>query len=108
MFKFSQENAQMATKVSAPLLTAVQVVYRECFHDDQGEFPHVAGRIHAFLGDFAPTWTLATAYERTESLRFLKLLAARTPTDQEPEPLYKLWGVGNVANVVAARRRWSG
>ncbi|KAJ8561859.1 hypothetical protein ON010_g7818 [Phytophthora cinnamomi] len=83
----------MATTVSVrdelAALTAVQVVYRECFHDDQGEFPHVARRIDAFLGDLASHWTLDSAYERTGSLRFLKLLAARAPTDNGPEPLYQ-------------------
>ncbi|KAE8882533.1 hypothetical protein PF005_g5650 [Phytophthora fragariae] len=85
------------------VLTAVQVVYRECFHDDQGEFPHVARRIDAFVGDLSSHWTLVGAYERTGNLRFLKLLAARVPMENDPEPLYRLWEFSNVAKVAAAR-----
>ncbi|EGZ25184.1 hypothetical protein PHYSODRAFT_326245 [Phytophthora sojae] len=71
----------MATTDSVPgdfvALTAVQVVYRECFRDDQGEFPH--------------------------SLRFLKLLAAQAPTESEPDSLYRIWELGTVLKAAASR-----
>ncbi|KAK1944487.1 putative ankyrin repeat protein [Phytophthora citrophthora] len=81
-----------------PLLTAATVVTRFCLAD--GELPHIAQLLDAFLDDFSSNWTLARCYKRKRSLRLLQYIAARRPANTL-DPFYRGWVLNSAAWFIA-------
>ncbi|KAG3117492.1 hypothetical protein PI124_g4202 [Phytophthora idaei] len=77
-----------ASVVDLPVLTAASVVTRFCLPD--GELPHVARLLDAFLDTNSPKWSLARSYKRTGSLRLMQYIAARAPADTL-DPFFRRW-----------------
>jgi hypothetical protein len=83
-----------------PLLTAPRVVTRLCLPD--GELPHIARLIDAFLDTFSSKWALARSYKRAGSLRLLQYIAAREPA-HTMDPFYRRWMLNATSWFVALR-----
>ncbi|KAG1688179.1 hypothetical protein DVH05_003961 [Phytophthora capsici] len=88
----------MASSDEIPLLTAATVVTRFCLAD--GELPHIAQLLDAFLDTFSSIWTLARCYKRRRSLRLMQYIAARRPANTL-DPFYRGWVLNSTAWFIA-------